>query len=134
MAATPPLLDSSPTYESVKDAMDKAIAQLGTHPPTLTEPQRRARFEAWYLNTDFDKHEISSSYVSPQEIALEWGADSPRSLTVTAGKSTRFADGRPLDPTPPARGKILQSDVFKSGEMRISTPLLPPSDSTEMLL
>lgn len=133
MAATPPLLKSSPIYESFTDAMDKAIAQLSSHPLSATEPQRRARFEAWYLNTDFDKHDIPSSYVSPQETALDWSADLSGSLTVTAGRSTRFTDSRAPAPTPPARGTLLQSDVFKAGEMGISNPLLPPSDSTEML-
>jgi hypothetical protein len=133
MAATPPLLKSSPTHESVTDAIDKAIAQLRTYSQTITEPQRQARFESWYLNTDFDAHNVPTSYVSPQETILAWGPDLSGSLTVTAGKSTRSIDRRPLGPTPPLPGTVLQSDLFKSGEMGIVNQQLPPPGSPEIL-
>lgn len=133
VAATPPLLKASPSYESFTDAMDKAIAQLSSYPLDGTEPQRSARFEAWYLNTDFDKHDMPSSDVSPQEISLDWSADLSGTLTVTAGTSIRSTDIHVSDSTPAARGTILQSDIFKAGEMGISNPVLPPADPTEML-
>ena len=133
MAATPPLLQPSTTHESFADAMDKAIAQLSDQPNPVLEPERHAKFEAWYLDTDFDKHEVPTSYVSPQEQTTIWNSDLSGSLTIRAGRSTHYSDDVPASTTPPAQGTVLQADVFEAGDMGISNPAVPPTTSVEML-
>lgn len=131
-AATPPMLSVSSISQTTDEVLDDAIARLQAAPDV--EPERRASYEGWYLQTDVDGTS-SVSAISPQRHELAWQEDLSGELTVTAGESYTVTDGSTspvTDDTAPPAGSTLLEEQYGAGEMPVLFTTPPPTDIDEM--
>jgi len=129
-AATPSLLEVSGPALDYEYVMSRALKKLGG---VTAEPQRRTSYEAWYVTTTIDGGEQTYSYVSPQDITVNWNPDLSGQLSVVAAESL-VPGGKvdlPVDPIP--AGTVVQEDKFEAGQMGILFQEIPPTDPSSVV-
>jgi len=131
-AATPPMLTVSSISQTADEVLDDAIARLQAAPDV--EPERRAAYEGWYLQTDVDGTS-PRSVISPQRHELTWQEDLSGEVTVTAGESYTVTDGTTspvTDDTAPPAGSTLLEEQYGAGEMPVLLTTPPPADVDDL--
>jgi len=130
MAATPPVLTGTGTPRDFAVFVKEAAAKLRDQEPET--PTRRASYEAWYVNTDFDADGSTFSYVSPQEVTTTWRADLSGEITVVTGTPYLPEGSIAPDTEPTAAGALVREESFGAGEMGIVFAAEPPTDAASM--
>lgn len=131
--ATPPLLTLTPTSMDLEDVMDRALSQLSTS--NGGEPERRAHYEGWYLQTEVSESGATTSVVTPQKTEFVWTSELSGTLKVVSGRSYVPWEGEtvaPADGLAPPPGEIIQQQEFPAGEMPVLFREPPPDSRDEM--
>ncbi len=131
-AAGLPLLVATGPAEPLADAVEQVLASPPMNP--MNAPTHRSSYAAWYLNTDFAADGTAHPYVVAQEVKSTSNPDLSGELVITAGHPqplTGTSGENNVEQVKP--GTVLQHDLFKSGEMGILFPEVPPEDGRALL-
>ena len=134
VAATPPLLEFSPTGGSASSALTEIAANAAGSTPSPGQP-RSASWQEWSLSTRIDGEQVRSAVI-PQDVTLTWAPDGSGSLRAVTGEpffpSSEHEKAWHDAGEPGAPGTTVRDDTFAPGEFRPVYGTAPPTEAAQM--
>ncbi|KQP00317.1 hypothetical protein [Leifsonia sp. Leaf264] len=133
-AATPPLLEMTPTSETLSDVIRNSET-VATRGGSAMGSVRGTKYQGWFLDATVDD-QATTAFISPQVTELRWDADRSGRLTVTAGRAYTVADPSktevPNAADAPEEGTVLRDEEYAAGSLPVLFPGDLPTDAASL--